>query len=75
MWQGRKSKRWGRSVGLMSQQICMASDVGTDVPQVVRDMHRDERVCNSDGLDVPQASADAEQARGYRVPIHRIDSI
>ena len=40
----------------------MASDVGTDVPQVVRDMHRDERVCNSDGLGVPQASADAEQA-------------
>ena len=46
----------------MSQQICMASDVGTDVPQVVRDMHRDEWVCNSDGLGVPQASADAEQA-------------
>ena len=40
----------------------MASDVGTDVPQVVRDMHRDERVCYSDGLCVPQVSADAEEA-------------
>ena len=52
----------------------MASDVGTDVPQVVRDMHRDQRMCNSDGLGVPQASADAEQARGYRIPIHLVDS-
>ena len=63
-----------RSVGLMRQQICVASDVGTDVPQVVRDMHRNERMCNNDGLGVPQASADAEQARGYCFPIHRIDS-
>ena len=58
----------------MVQQICVASDVGTDVPPVVRNMHRDDRVCHSDGLGVSQASADAERARGYCIPIHRIDS-
>ena len=59
---------------MLIEQICVASDVGTDVPQVVRDMHRDERMCNSDGVGVPQAFADTEQARGYRIPIHRVDS-
>ena len=52
----------------------MASGVGTDVPQVVHDMHRDKWMRNSDGLGVPQASADTEQARGYRIQIHRVDS-
>ena len=52
----------------------MASGVGTDVPQVVHDMHRDKWMRNSDGLGVPQASADTEQARGYRIQIHRVNS-
>lgn len=60
------------SAGLMNWQICVATDVGTDVPQVVWDLHRNEWIGNSNGLGDPQASADAEQARGYRIPIHPV---